>query len=55
MANQPSTDPYPKHMREAIKKVEATRTRRMSEEFPVLSADDKASLLKKFHPDHRAA
>jgi succinate dehydrogenase / fumarate reductase flavoprotein subunit len=54
MANQPSTDPYPKHMREAIKKVEATRTRRMSEDFPVLSADDKASLLKKFHPDHKA-
>ncbi|MFH1313783.1 MAG: FAD-dependent oxidoreductase [Candidatus Eisenbacteria bacterium] len=54
MANQPSTDPYPKHMREAIKRVEATRTRRMAEDFPVLSADDKTSLLKKFHPDHRS-
>ena len=54
MANQPSTDPYPEHMREAIKKVEATRTRRMSEDFPVLSAEDKASLLKSFHPDHKS-
>lgn len=54
MADQPSIDPYPERMREAIRKVEATRSRRMSEEIPLLGADEKAALLKKFHPDHKA-
>jgi len=53
MALQPGADPYPKSMRETIKKVEATRSRRMSEEFDRITADQKADLLEKYHPDHK--
>ncbi len=53
MALEPGADPYPKAMRESIKAVEATRSRRMTEDFPMLTADEKAELLKKYHPDHK--
>jgi succinate dehydrogenase / fumarate reductase flavoprotein subunit len=41
-------------MRESIKKVEATRQARLTQEFPALDADAKSKLLKAFHPDHKA-
>jgi succinate dehydrogenase / fumarate reductase flavoprotein subunit len=53
MAGEPTQDPYPEQMRKSIGKVEASRARRMTEEFPRLTADQKSSLLKGFHPDHR--
>lgn len=53
MALGPGADPYPKAMRETVKQVEATRSRRMTEEFARITADDKADLLKKYHPDHK--
>lgn len=54
MAPEPTQDPYPQYMRESIAKVAATRQRRMTEEFARLTADQKASILKGFHPDHKA-
>ncbi len=54
MAPEPTQDPYPEYMRKSIEKVGATRVRRMTEEFPRLTADQKTALLKGFHPDHRA-
>ena len=53
MAIEPGADPYPKSMRETIKSVEATRSRRMTEEFDRITAEQKAELLKKYHPDHK--
>lgn len=53
MPIQPGIDPYPAYMRESIKKVEATRSRRLQEEYPKLSAAEKQDLLKKYHPDHK--
>ncbi|HVP56544.1 MAG TPA: FAD-dependent oxidoreductase [bacterium] len=53
MADQPTQDPYPEYMRKSIEKVNASRSRRMTEEFPRLSADQKSDILKSFHPDHR--
>ncbi len=53
MAPEPGADPYPKAMRETIKAVEATRSRRMGEEFPRVTADEKTALLEKYHPDHK--
>ncbi|MFH1218839.1 MAG: FAD-dependent oxidoreductase [Candidatus Eisenbacteria bacterium] len=54
MAGEPTQDPYPEYLRKAIGKVSASRTRRMAEEFPRLTADQKSALLEGFHPDHRA-
>jgi len=54
MAPEPTQDPYPQYMRESIAKVAATRVRRMTEEFARLTADQKTSILKGFHPDHKA-
>jgi succinate dehydrogenase / fumarate reductase flavoprotein subunit len=54
MPIDPGVDPYPDHMRESIKKVEATRQARLTQEFPALDADAKSKLLKAFHPDHKA-
>ena len=45
--------PYPEHMMESIKKVEATRKERMSTEPRRLTADEKDALLKEFHPDYK--
>ena len=53
MASQSGTDPYSEDMREAIKRLEATRSKRLSEEHPMLSADEKKALLEQFHPDHK--
>lgn len=43
---------YPESMLATIKNVEATRNQRLSEKIPLLSADEKDKLLKKFHPDY---
>jgi succinate dehydrogenase / fumarate reductase flavoprotein subunit len=41
-------------MLESIKRLEATRSERMGQQFPRLTADEKAALLKGFHPDYKA-
>ena len=41
-------------MEESIRKVEATRERRLKETFPRLSDDEKTPLLQKYHPDYVA-
>jgi succinate dehydrogenase / fumarate reductase flavoprotein subunit len=46
---------YTPEMRESIKKVEASRARRMTERFPSLSPDERQAILKRFHPDYIAA
>jgi succinate dehydrogenase / fumarate reductase flavoprotein subunit len=40
-------------MRASIEKVEQTRKSRLNSEFPRLSVDDKAALLRNHHPDFR--
>lgn len=40
-------------MRESIKKVEATRAQRMGVEPKRMTAEEKDTLLKKYHPDYR--
>jgi len=42
---------YTPKMYESIRRVEATRSERLSETFPRLSAEEKEELLKAFHPD----
>ncbi len=46
---------YTSEMRESIAKVEASRSRRLNERFPSLSAEERQAILKKFHPDYIAA
>ncbi len=43
---------YTPEMRESIKKVEATRPARLSETFPMMSPEEKQTVLEKFHPDY---
>lgn len=45
---------YEPHMLESIKRLEATRAERMGQQFPRLTADEKAALLKGYHPDYKA-
>jgi len=42
---------YPAYMQESVRKVEATRTRRLKETFPRLIEKEKTALLHKYHPD----
>ncbi|MBM4465014.1 MAG: FAD-binding protein [Chloroflexi bacterium] len=44
---------YTPEMRESIKKVEATRSRRLQETFPLMTPEEKQEVLKRFHPDYR--
>jgi succinate dehydrogenase/fumarate reductase flavoprotein subunit len=44
---------YPPEMRKSIEKVEATRPRRLTETFPLMTPEEKQQLLEQFHPDHR--
>jgi len=44
---------YPTGMRASVEKVEQTRKHRLQNEFPRMTPDDKASLLKNHHPDFR--
>jgi len=42
---------YPAYMEESIRKVEATRQKRLKEIIPRLSDEEKTPLLQKYHPD----
>ncbi len=42
---------YPAYMEENIRKVEATRERRLKETLPRLSDEEKTTVLQKYHPD----
>ena len=42
---------YPAYMEESIRKVKATRERRLKETFPRITDEEKPGLLEKFHPD----
>ena len=44
---------YTLEMRESIEKVEATRSARLSETFPMMSPQEKQAILEKFHPDYK--
>jgi len=45
--------PYPEMMQESVAKVEETRSRRMREDFPRLSLEERQRLLEAYHPDYR--
>jgi len=42
---------YPPYMEESLRKVEATRQRRLKEKFPRLSDRERTALVRKYHPD----
>jgi succinate dehydrogenase/fumarate reductase flavoprotein subunit len=42
---------YPAYMEESIRKIEATRERRLKETFPRITDEEKAVLLQGYHPD----
>lgn len=44
---------YTEDMLASMKKVEETRSRRLKEEFPRLSAGEKQEILESYHPDYR--
>jgi len=43
---------YPPSIRESQEKVEASRSRRLTETFPRLSPEDRQTVLRTFHPDY---
>ncbi|MBI5034739.1 MAG: FAD-binding protein [Chloroflexi bacterium] len=43
---------YTPEMTESIRRVEASRQRRLTERYPSLSPDERQDVLKKFHPDY---
>jgi succinate dehydrogenase/fumarate reductase flavoprotein subunit len=45
---------YTPEMQESIRKVEATRAKRLQETFPMMTPEEKQEVLKRFHPDYRA-
>ena len=44
---------YPESMMESIKRLEATREKRIDQKIPLLSLSEREVLLKQFHPDYR--
>jgi len=44
---------YPNNMKESLKKVEASRARRLKEAYPPLSMEEKKQVLKEFYPVNR--
>lgn len=44
---------YPESMRESIRKLEASRNRRLEQEIPLMTYQDKIQLLESCHPDYR--
>jgi len=44
---------YPPEMQESIRKVEATRARRIQETFPAMSLEERGAILEAFHPDYK--
>ncbi len=47
--------PYPADMEESIRKLEATRGRRIKEEIPLISTEERANIVRKYHPDYEEA
>ncbi|MEO0078163.1 MAG: FAD-binding protein [candidate division WOR-3 bacterium] len=45
---------YPSSMHDSLARVVATRERRMTEQFPRMTAEEKEQVLKENHPDYRA-
>ncbi|MCX7732618.1 MAG: FAD-binding protein [candidate division WOR-3 bacterium] len=45
---------YPSPLEELVRRVNQTREQRLKQSFPRLGAEEKQTLLKKFHPDYRA-
>jgi len=45
---------YDAQLLESIRRVEATRSTRMGQQFSRLTADEKTALLKGYHPDYKA-
>ena len=43
---------YPAYMEESIRKVEATRERRLKETLPLITPEERIPLLQKYHPDY---
>ena len=48
-----TTSGYSPEMRESIRKVEATRARRIKETFPAMSMEEREAILEAFHPDYK--
>ena len=44
---------YPPKMQESIRKVEATRARRIQETYPAMSLEEREAILEAFHPDYK--
>ena len=44
---------YPREMQESIRKVEATRARRIKETFSAMSMGERDAILEAFHPDYK--
>ncbi len=45
---------YPPSMQDSLRRVEATRARRLKETFPAMSLEEREQVLKAFHPDYIA-
>ena len=48
-----TTSGYPHEMQDSIRKVEATRARRIKETFPAMSMEEREAILEAFHPDYK--
>ena len=44
--------PYPAYMEESVRRVEASRTKRLEETFPRIAEAEREALVNKFHPDY---
>jgi succinate dehydrogenase / fumarate reductase flavoprotein subunit len=44
---------YPESMRESVKRLEVSRKRRMEQEIPLMTLQEKSHLLESYHPDYR--
>jgi len=47
--------PYPAYMEESIRRLEATRQRRLNEGIPPVSVEEREVMVRKYHPDYREA
>lgn len=47
--------PYPAYMQESVRKVEATRERRLKEDVPYITVEQRKPLLREDHPDYMEA
>ena len=48
-----TTSGYPHEMQDSIRRVEATRARRIKETFPAMSMEERDAVLEAFHPDYK--